>query len=240
MQRYKENPEMQSTVCKIFLKRLRLSCKSINNVLLLHPNCKRSNDEDRHTDSKRVSVGAHQRHCLPIGHCPRRVRTLRSLHGESSHFAARRGAYQEEPSHPGDGHQSHEGGYRQDHRQHWSDLRLEQDRQEGGGSPARTVAGSLLRHQGWCCRRRLCPGAANGEDQSALHGRLPCRNLGSQHHQRPARQLHVPVSQRWFLATRGVLEARARRQRPRSAQRRDWHEGRRRGTGDGVRHHPSL
>jgi len=27
---------------------------------------------------------------------------------------------------------------------------------------ARTISGSLLRHEGWCCRWRLCPGFAYG------------------------------------------------------------------------------
>ena len=59
--------------------------------------------------------------------------------------------------------------YRKDYRIHRSGTGTEQNRKESLLCLARTVTWSLFRYEGWSCRRWLCTGAPDGQNQPALY-----------------------------------------------------------------------
>ena len=91
---------------------------------------------------------------------------------------------------------------------HRAGIGAEQDWQESDCGFTRTLVRSLLRHERRCCRWRICPGAAHGEDKPALYGRLSRHYLRTQHDFRFARQLLVPASGGWLRTERNHLAAR--------------------------------
>ena len=105
----------------------------------------------------------HRRDCRKARHPGRGHGAVRPLQGES---IARLHQYPEEQAgretDSRDRHQSHAGGRRQDHHHCRAGRCLEPDRQESDHLPARTIAGSGVRHEGRGGRRRLRSGRSHG------------------------------------------------------------------------------
>ena len=53
--------------------------------------------------------------------------------------------------------------------QHWSRTGTHKAREENGGCVKRTFSRTVLRDQRRCCRRRICPGGADGRLKSSLY-----------------------------------------------------------------------
>ena len=107
---------------------------------------------------------------------------------------------------------------RQDHDHRGPDRCAEPYRQEGDALPARALARPLLRHEGRCGRRRLCPGRADGGHQPPFHRRLPRHRRGAQPAVGADRQSHLlGQCARHRRPPRG-LAARHRHERPQPAR----------------------
>lgn len=63
---------------------------------------------------------------------------------------------------------------------------------KGGRCLARTIIGSMLRHEGRSCRRRILAGVADGKHQPAFYGGFPCGYFCPQYDHGIAGQLHLP------------------------------------------------
>ena len=68
-----------------------------------------------------------------------------------------------------DGKQSDSGRRRKNYDQHWSRTGTHKAREENGGCVKRTFSRTVLRDQRRCCRRRICPGGADGRLKSSLY-----------------------------------------------------------------------
>ena len=117
-----------------------------------------------------AKLGIPTEHLLPYGHDKAKV---------SAEFIARSAAATGRQADPGHRDQPDAGRRGQDDHHRRPRRRAEPHRQEGDRLHPRGLARPEFRHQGRRCRRRLCPGRADGGHEPPFHRRLP------RHHHRP-------------------------------------------------------